>query len=133
MQAQKIQEMQAQAQANAQSAQAAEGARQQTAQIVGQIEMQKQQLVNQGLVQKEQVKGNEQRQTIEAKFLGDFQIAQLEAGAQVHKTNTIEDRKDQRSAEEATRNSKMIKQRKEESAEPIDFEKEEVNNEIFEL
>ena len=52
------------------------------------------QLVNQGLVQKEQVKGNEARQTIEAKFLGDFQIAQLEAGAQVHKINMIEDKND---------------------------------------
>jgi len=133
MQAQKIQEMQAQAQANAQSAQMAEQARQQTATVVGQIEMQKQQLVNQGLVQKEQVKGNEARQTIEAKFLGDYQIAQLEAGAQVHKVNTQEDRKDERTAKQATMNSEMIKQRKEEKAEPIDFENKEVNNEIFKL
>jgi len=132
MQAQKIQEMQAQAQANAQSAQMAEQARQQTATVVGQIEMQKQQLVNQGLVQKEQVKGNEARQTIEAKFLGDYQIAQLEAGAQVHKVNTQEDRKDERTAKQASQQSKLIDQRQKDK-QPIDFENEEVNNEIFEL
>jgi hypothetical protein len=44
-----------------------------------------------------------------------------------------EDRKDERTAKQATMNSEMIKQRKEEKEEPIDFENKEVNNEIFEL
>lgn len=128
----KMQEIQAQSQANAQSAQAAEGARQQTAQIVGEIEMQKQQLVNQGLVQKEQVKGAEERQTLETKFLGEFQIAQVEAGAQVNKLNAQEDRKDERITKQASQQSKLIDQRAKDK-EPIDFEKEEVNEEMFEL
>jgi hypothetical protein len=133
MQKRKMEEIQAQAQANTQSAQAAESARLQTAQAIGQIEMQKQQLVNEGLVTKEQVKGNEARQTIQTKFAGDFQIAQMEAGAQIQKINTVENKKDERITKQATMNSEMIKQRKEESAEPIDFENKEVNNEIFEL
>jgi len=132
MQKRKMEEIQAQAQANTQSAQAAEGARLQTAQAIGQIEMQKQQMVNQGLIAKEQAKGNEARQTIEAKFLGDFQIAQVEAGAQVNKLNAQEDRKDERITKQASQQSKLIDQRAKDK-EPIDFEKEEVNEEIFEL
>ena len=128
----KMQEIQAQGQANAESAQLAEGARQQTAQIVGQIEMQKQELVNQGLIQKEQIKGLEERQTLETKFLGEFQIAQVEAGAQVNKLNAQEDRKDERIIKQASQQSKLIDQRAKDK-EPIDFEKEEVNEEIFEL
>ena len=127
-----MEEIQAQSEANTQSAQAAEGARLQTAQAIGQIEMQKQQLVNEGLIAKEQVKGNEARQTIEAKFLGDFQIAQLEAGAQVNKLNAQEDRKDERITKQASQQSKLIDQRAKDK-EPIDFETEEVNEEIFEL
>ena len=133
VQKRKMEEIQAQSQANTQSAQAAEGARQQTAQIIGQIEMQKQELVNQGLVAKEQTKGNETRQTLETKFLGDFQLKQMEVTGQIQKQTSAEDRKDERSVAEATRNSEMIKQRKQESAEPIDFNAKEVNEEIFEL
>ena len=128
----KMEQIQAQAQANSQSAQAAEGARQQTAQIIGQIEMQKQELVNQGLIKKEQIKGLEERQTLETKFLGEFQIAQVEAGAQVNKLNAQEDRKDERITKQASQQSKLIDQRAKDK-EPIDFEKEEVNEEIFEL
>jgi hypothetical protein len=128
----KMEQIQAQAQANSQSAQAAEGAKQQTAQIIGKIEMQKQELVNQGLIQKEQTKGNEDRQTLETKFLGDFQIAQVEAGSQINKLNAQEDRKDERIIKQASQQSKMIDQRAKEK-EPIDFEREEVNEEMFEL
>lgn len=129
----KMEEIQAQSQANAQSAQAAEGARQQTAQIVGQIEMQKQQLLNEGLIQKEQVKGLEERQTLETKFLGEFQIAQVEAGVQGDKIKFIEDKKDERLVKQATMTSKENSKKQKENAEPIDFEREEVNDEIFEL
>ena len=132
MQKRKMEEIQAQAQANTQSAQAAEGARLQTAQAIGQIEMQKQQMVNQGLIAKEQAKGNEARQTIEAKFLGDFQIAQLEAGIQGDKIKFIEDKKDERITKQASQQSKMIEQRAKEK-EPIDFENEEINDDIFQL
>lgn len=133
MQKRKMEEIQAQSEANTQSAQAAEGARLQTAQAIGQIEMQKQQLVNEGLIAKEQVKGNEDRQTLETKFLGDFQIAQLETGAQMNKVNMIEDKKDERLVKQATMTSKENSKKQKENAEPIDFEKEEVNDEIFEL
>jgi len=129
----KMEQIQAQAQANSQSAQAAEGARQQTAQIIGQIEMQKQELFNQGLIQKEQIKGNEDRQTLETKFLGDFQIAQVEAGVQGDKIKFIEDKKDERLVKQATMTSKENSKKQKENAEPIDFEREEVNEEIFEL
>jgi len=132
MQKRKMEEIQAQAQANTQSAQAAEGARLQTAQAIGQIEMQKQQMVNQGLIAKEQAKGNEARQTIEAKFLGDFQIAQLEAGIQGDKIKFIEDKKDERITKQASQQSKMIEQRAKEK-EPIDFENEEINDDVFQL
>ena len=129
----KMEEIQAQGQANAQSAQLAEGARQQTAQIVGQIEMGKQQLLNEGLIQKEKVKGLEERQTLETKFLGEFQIAQVEAGVQGDKIKFIEDKKDERLVKQATMTSKENSKKQKENAEPIDFEREEVNDEIFEL
>lgn len=129
----KMEEMQAQAQANAQSAQAAEEARQKTVMITGEEERKTQEVINFGLSNKEVVKGDEARKTNEAKFVGDYQLKQLEVTGQMHKINTVEDRKDERSIEEATRNSEMIKQRKQESAEPIDFNAKEVNDEMFEL
>lgn len=132
MQKRKMEEIQAQAKANAESAQLAEGARQQTAQIVGQIEMQKQELVNQGLVAKEQVKGNEARQTYEAKFVGDYQIKQLEVTGQIEKQNNAENRKDERVVKQASQQSKLIDQRSKDK-EPIDFESEEIENNVFEL
>lgn len=132
IQKQKQEDMQAQAQANAQSAQSAEQSRQQTAQIIGQIEMQKQSMVNEGLINKEKVKGEEERMIIQSKFLGDYQIANLNAGAGVHKQNLAEDRKDQRTSQQATQQSKLIKQRQRDE-EPIDFEAEDEMNQIFNL
>ena len=44
----------------------------------------------------------------------------------------VEDKKDERLSKQATQQSKLIDQRQKDK-QPIDFEKEEVNNEIFEL
>jgi hypothetical protein len=110
----------------------AEASKQQTAQIIGNIEMQKQAMINEGLIAKERIKAEEERLTLQTKFNGDYQIANLNASSQSNKVNIIEDRKDERGVAEATRDSKKIKQRQSDG-EPIDFESEEQQNRIFEL
>ncbi len=121
------------AEANAQSAERAEKARQVTEQMIGQIKTQVQQVTNQGLIDKEKVKGAEDRETLTVKIQGEKEVAGIQGGVQIQKQESMETRKDERSVAEATRNSEMIKQRKEESAEPIDFEAKEIDDSIFEL
>ena len=121
------------AEANAQSAERAEQARQQTAQIEGSIKSQVQEITNKGLIEKEVVKAQQERETLQMKLEGEMAIAQLNGNVAMNKFNELEDRKDERSIAEATRNSEMIKQRKEEGAEPINFEEKEIDNSIFEL
>lgn len=132
IQKQKQEDIQAQAQANAQSAQMAEQARQQTAQLVGQIEMQKQEIVNEGLIQKEQVKGQEDRATLEMKLGGEMQIAQLNGQVAMNKFNELEDRKDSRTKLQATQQSQLITQRQRDE-DPKDFENDSIDDSIFEL
>ena len=133
IQKQKQEDIQAQAQANAQSAQSAEQARQQTAQLVGQIEMQKQEIVNQGLIQKEQVKGQEDRSTLEMKLGGEMQIAQVQAGVQNDKIKFIEDKKDERLDKQSSHQSELNVERKKENPQAIDFESRDFDDSIFEL
>ena len=132
IQKQKQEDIQAQAQANAQSAQSAEQARQQTEQIIGQIEMQKQEIVNQGLIQKEQVKGQEDRSTLEMKLGGEMQIAQLNGQVAMNKFNELEDRKDERTKLQATQQSKLITQRQRDE-DPKDFQNDSIEDSMFEL
>jgi len=130
---QKLEEYRAQSDQNIRSAQEAEKAKQATAQMIGQIDMQLQEMVNGGLVEKENVKGVNDRETLKLKIQGDLAVAQTNGSVQIDKMNFLEDAKDARSVAEATRNSEMIKQRKEENATPIDFEAKEIDDSIFEL
>ena len=121
------------AEANATSAERAEQARQATAQMEGQIKAQIQEMVNKGLIEKEIVQGEQNRETLMIKIQGDKEVAQIQGGVQMQKQADAEERKDKRSVKEATMNSEMIKQRKEENAEPINFEEKEIDDSIFQL
>lgn len=133
MQEIKLQEFKAQSDANAQSAERAEAARQQTAQMIAQFDMQLQQMTTQGELQKEQIRGEQDRLTLEMKINGDLQVAQVNGGVQMQKMNMIEENKDKRIVKQATQNSEMINQRKQEGAQPIDFEAKEIDMSEFQM
>jgi len=132
-QEQKAQEFKLQSDENIRAAQGAEQARQQTAQMINQFEMQLQQMTTQGELQKEEVRGNQDRLTLEMKINGDLQVAQVNGGVQMQKMNMVEENKDKRIVKQATQNSEMINQRKQEGAQPIDFEAKEIDMSEFEM
>jgi len=127
----KAQEYKIQADENIRASQTSEQAKQQTLQMESQSNAQLQQMISEGEIAKERTRGDENRKTLMVKLNGEMQVAELNANVAMNKFNELEDRKDARSIKEATMNSKMIKQRKEEGAEPIDFENEGI--EEFEL
>ena len=129
---QKIDAINAQAKANSESAQAAEAARMQTEMNILQGKIQLQQVTNQGLIQKEEVKGNQDRLTLQMKLGSDQNIAQMNANASITKQNEMEDRKDQRAAKEATYQGRLS-ETKENNGQPIDFEQEEADKQMFEV
>ena len=115
------QNIQAQAQANAQ-----------TQQVAAQAEMQKQQAVTQSQAQLEQVKAQLESQKqaqevmykkelMELEFKMNMRLRQMEVDAQKGKEKQKEDRKDERTRIQATQQSELIDQRKSEKA-PKNFE-----------
>ena len=121
MQEQKMQDIQANAQAQMQSAQQAEQFRQQTLQMEVQAKGQLQQMINQGELQKEQVRGDQDRQTLQMKLQGEFQIAQVQGGVQMDKLQFLEDKKDERLDKASTHQSELIAQRQRDE-DPKDFQ-----------
>lgn len=120
-------------QSQSQIAQAAEIERQKTVVLTGEEERKTQEVINAGLSDKERVKGQEERLTLDKKLNGEYQIEQVRAGIQGDKIKFIEDKKDERLVKQATMTSEENSKKQKEGAEPIDFEKKEINEEIFEL
>jgi len=133
MQEQKAQEYKTQADENIRAAQSAEQARQQTAQMIGQIDTQLQQMTTQGELQKEQLRGEQDRMTLEMKINGDITIAQIQGGVKMQAQEDAETRKDQRTRIQATQQSELNVERKKENPSAIDFEQENVTDDIFKL
>lgn len=129
----KAQEYKIQADENIRASQTSEQFKQQTVQMETEANTKIQKMISEGEIAKERTRGDENRKTAEVKGQFDIQVAELNANVAMNKFNELEDRKDSRSVKEATMNSKMIKQRKEDGAEPIDFENENVGMEEFEL
>lgn len=80
-------------------------------QAMHQMKMEQISLQNKGKLDEEMVRGTY-----------DLEEQQIQAGAKVDAQNSMEDRKDQRTRMEKSMQSKLIKQQKSESAEPVEFE-----------
>jgi hypothetical protein len=129
----KKQQTEQQTQSNIQSAQAAEQAKQQTAQMELQGKIQLQQAESQSKIGEiiAQNQADKELMTLEYEKKTELQYV-VNSGA-VEKQEEAENRKDERTAKQATQQSHLIKQR-EENGKPTDFvQKEEENQQIDQM
>ncbi len=113
--------IQAQAQANAQASEAAALAEVQKQQALSQTKIQVEQSKSQFEIQKMQQEAEIKRQLMEIEFQYNIQLAQAQAGAKKSNEEYKEDRKDERTKIQATQQSELIDQRKNDSV-PKNFE-----------
>ena len=113
--------IQAQAQANAQASEAAALAEVQKQQALSQTKIQVEQSKSQFEIQKMQQEAEIKRQLMELEFQYNIQLAQAQAGAKKSNEEYKEDRKDERTKIQATQQSELIDQRKNDSL-PKNFE-----------
>ena len=116
-----LQNIQAQAQANAESAEKAALAEVQKQQALAQTELQIEQGKSQFRIQQMQQEAEIKKQLMAEEFNYSMQLAQVKANAEYSKEKEKEDRKDQRTKIQATQQSELIDQRKNDSL-PKDFE-----------
>ena len=113
--------IQAQAQANAQASEAAALAEVQKQQALSQTKIQVEQSKSQFEIQKMQQEAEIKRQLMELEFQYNIQLAQANASAKKGNEEYKEDRKDERTKIQATQQSELIDQRKNDSL-PKNFE-----------
>ena len=113
--------IQAQAQANAQASEAAALAEVQKQQALSQTKIQIEQSKSQFEIQKMQQEAEIKRQLMELEFQYNIQLARAQAGAKKGNEEYKEDRKDERTKIQATQQSELIDQRKNDSL-PKNFE-----------
>ena len=113
--------IQAQAQANAQASEAAAMAEVQKQQALSQTKIQIEQSKSQFEIQKMQQEAEIKRGLMELEFQYNIQLAQAQAGARKSNEEYKEDRKDERTKIQATQQSELIDQRKNDSL-PKNFE-----------
>tara|TARA_R110002049_G_scaffold143264_1_gene305259 strand:- start:679 stop:1341 length:663 start_codon:yes stop_codon:yes gene_type:complete len=113
--------IQAQAQANAQASEAAAMAEVQKKQALNETNIQFEQAKSQFEIQKMQTENELRKELMAEQFGFDMQLKQMDMQATKQKEKDIEDRKDNRSKMQATQQSKMIDQRKNDLL-PTDFE-----------
>ena len=113
--------IQAQAEANAKAAEQAAMAEVQKQEALANTEIQIQQAKAQMELQKMQNAAQIKQQEMERQFQYDLQLVQMQNQTISQKETEIEDRKDKRTQMQATQQSEMITQRKQDSL-PIDFE-----------
>jgi len=113
--------IQAQAQANAEAAERAALAELQKQQALAQTELQLEQGKSQFRIQQMQQEAEIKKQLMAEEFNYNMQLAQVKANAEYSKEKEKEDRKDQRTKIQATQQSELIDQRKNDSL-PKDFE-----------
>jgi len=125
-QAQEQQQQQAniqmQAQANAQAAEAAAMSEVQKQEAMAQTQLQIEQGKSQFEIQKLEKEAQIKKELMQMKYQFDVKLAEMDMLARQQKEKEIEDRKDQRTRIQATQQSEMISQRKNDSL-PVDFEK----------
>jgi len=115
------QNIQMQAQANAQASEQAALAEVQKQQALTETKLQLEQGKSQFDIQKMELEAQIKRQLMEQKFQYDMQLAKLEVEAQKEKEDKIEDRKDERARIIGTQQSQMIAQRQNDEL-PKNFE-----------
>jgi hypothetical protein len=115
--------IQAQAQANAQLAEQTAMSEVQKQQALAQTEIQIEQAKAQFTIQRLQQELQIKQQLMAQEFQYNIQLAQAQVGAQQQKINDIEDRKDKRVKMQATQQSELIDQRKNDTM-PKNFESE---------
>ena len=120
-QEQKMQEIQAQTQGNMQSAQAASQSKAQLIQLEGESKAMVEQAKIQGEIQKLNAEVEMKMMLMEREFQYQMQLKGIEVEGMKSKEQMKEDRKDERTKLQATQQSKMIDQRKN-NGQPISFE-----------
>jgi hypothetical protein len=130
MQEQEAQKFKIQSDENIRAAQEAEKARQETAQLEGQIKAQVQQAISQGEIAKEQARGEQDRMTLAQKQEGDIQVQLLVNSGATQKLEKMQSDKEKNLATQATATSRIADQ-KAKDKDPIDFEGEKAEMEIF--
>ena len=120
--------IQAQAQANAQASEAAAMAEVQKQQALAQTEIQIEQAKSQFKIQMMQQEAEVKKQLMAQEFDYSMQLTQAQLGIAEKKQTLAEDRKDQRTKIQATQQSELIDQRKNNSL-PKDFESS--GNDVF--
>lgn len=105
-----------------QISQAAAQAKAQEVQSLGQIKIQLQEAINQGKIAELQEEARLKKELMEVEFNYQMQIKQKESEVLGQREGIKEDRKDDRTKMQATQQSKMINQRKEDGMQAIDFE-----------
>ena len=118
--------IQAQAQANAESAEKAALAEMQKQQALAETEVQVEQAKSQFEINQMQQKAEIDRQVLELKYQYDIKLKQMEKDQMSAKEKMIEDRKDERTRIQATQQSQLIDQRKNDLL-PTDFEENQQN------
>ena len=113
--------IQMQAQANAEAAERAALAEMQKQQALAQTELQIEQGKSQFRIQQLQQEAEIKKQLMAEEFNYNMQLAQIKANSEYNKEKEKEDRKDQRTKIQATQQSELIDQRKNDSL-PKDFE-----------
>ena len=112
--------IQMQSQANAQSAQAASQGRIQEEQLKSEMESQLAQMKSQLEMQKMQAQKEIDKEILQMKHQFQMQLKQMEKDISSTKDKYKEDRKDERTDKQATQQSKLIRQRKQDLP-PVDF------------
>ena len=118
--------IQAQAQANAESSEKAALAEMQKQQALAETEVQVEQAKSQFEINQMQQKAEIDRQLLELKYQYDIKLKQMEKDQMSSKEKMIEDRKDERTRIQATQQSQLIDQRKNDLL-PTDFEENQQN------
>lgn len=122
--------IQMQSQANAQSAQAASQGRMQEQQMKSQMESEMLQMKAQIELQQMQAKKEIEKEIMQLKHQYDMQLKQMDSGMVSEKEKYKEDRKDKRTDKQATQQSQLIRQRKE-NLPPTNFSEEGSVDEIL--
>jgi len=126
LQQQQLANIQAQAEANSQNAEKAALFEVQKQQALTQEAISLEQAKMQFRIQEMQTEAQIKKQLLAEEFNYNMQLAQLKTQADMNKFNQLEDRKDERTKIQATQQSELIEQRKNDSL-PKDFQNEATN------
>jgi len=126
----KLQNIQAQAQANAQAAEKSALAEMQKQQALAETTLQIEQGKSQLDLQKMQMESEIKKQMMELQYTYDMQLATIKVQQERAREEFIEDRKDRRTRLQGTQQSEMISQRKNDLP-PKDFEQQDIGIQDF--